>query len=175
MTMISTSDDFEFDPATSPANGFRKAMRRLATTVSVVTTASAGRPFGMTATAVTSLSTEPPSLLFCVNRNASIFPTLESGAKAYVNLLNSDQARLAEIFGGKVLPEERFFYGAWAYDESGVPFLADAQANLSCTIDAIFAYATHGIFVGKVDVVRLRGEVRPLIFGDGRFWNIEAV
>jgi flavin reductase len=168
------SNNIAFDPATSLADGFRRAMRRLATTVSVVTTSSEGRPFGMTATAVTSLSSEPPSLLFCVNRNASIFPTLSAGAKAYVNLLTSDHARLAEIFGGKVLPEERFAHGSWEYDENAIPFLADAQANLSCTIDAIFDYATHGIFVGRVNVVRLRGEVRPLIFGDGRFWHIEA-
>lgn len=72
---------------------FRLAMRRLATTVSIVTTSSEGRPFGMTATAVTSLSTEPPSLLFCVNRNTSIFPRLGPGVGACVNLLCSEQAR----------------------------------------------------------------------------------
>lgn len=154
-------------------DGFRRAMRRLATTVSIVTTSSEGKPFGMTATAVTSLSIEPPSLLFCVNRNTSIFPILGPGVKACINLLGSEQARLAEIFAGKVSPAERFSSGSWDYGEAGIPFLIDAQASLSCTIDAIFDYATHAIFVGKVDVVRLSGEVHPLIFGDGRFWHIE--
>lgn len=154
---------------------FRLAMRRLATTVSIVTTSSEGRPFGMTATAVTSLSTEPPSLLFCVNRSTSIFPRLGPGVRACVNLLCSEQARLAEVFAGKVVPEERFSFGRWQHGEDGIPVLTDAQANLSCTIDAMFDYATHAIFVGKVDLVCLSGEIRPLIFGDGRFWRLEGV
>ena len=59
-----TQDSFKSD--------FRKAMRRLTSAVTVITTAHEDRRYGMTATAVTSVSADPPSLLICVNRSASL-------------------------------------------------------------------------------------------------------
>jgi flavin reductase (DIM6/NTAB) family NADH-FMN oxidoreductase RutF len=47
--------------------------------------------------------------------------------------------------------------------------LTDAQANLFCVVDGKLSYGTHTIFVGRVDAIRLHGETRPLIYGDGRF------
>lgn len=153
----------------SLADDFRNAMRRLATTVTIVTALDDGRPVGMAATAVTSLSTEPPALLVCVNRNASMHPSLAIGKPISINLLTPDHTELTFAFGGKVAPAERFGHGDWVLDDSGVPCLADAQASLSCTIDAIFDYATHSIVVGKVNQIRFFGDVRPLLFGDGKF------
>jgi flavin reductase len=151
------------------AGAFKGAMRRLATTVTIVTTRGPDeRPMGMTATAVTSVSAEPPALLICVNRSASIHPSLTMGRRFCVNLLASDHGHLSSAFGGRVAPDERFATGAWQAD-ADVPFLADAQSNIFCTVDGLHDYGTHTIVIGKVGSVRLHGEVRPLIFGDGRF------
>lgn len=145
-------------------------MRRLATTVTIVTTRGLeGQPMGMTATAVTSLCTDPPALLTCINRNASIHKVLTMGHHFCVNLLATGHDELSFAFGGRLTAEERFGVGAWARTQAEVPYLEDAQSNIFCTVDALHDYGTHTIVVGKVDSVRLHGDVRPLIFGDGRF------
>ena len=151
------------------ATAFKGAMRRLAATVTIASTRGPdGRPMGMTATAVTSVTADPPALLICVNRSASIHPCLAMGHRFCVNLLASDHGDLSFAFGGRVAPEERFAQGEWAAD-ADVPYLADAQSNIFCVVDALHDYGTHTIVIGKVASVRLHGEVRPLIFGDGRF------
>ena len=150
--------------------GFRDAMRRLATTVTIVSATSDDGPSGMTATAVTSLSADPPAILVCVNRSASIHAKLQLGNRFCVSLLGTDHRDLPSVFGGDIDPRKRFDYGSWSISRHGIPFLADAQSNIFCTVDALFDYATHSIVIGKVDAVRMPGEdIRPLIFGDGRF------
>ena len=66
----------------SPAQAFKEAMRRLAATVTIVTAAKGDESYGMTMTAVTSLSMDPPSLVICVNRNASLHPVLAGRQEA---------------------------------------------------------------------------------------------
>lgn len=152
--------------------GFKDAMRRLAATVTIVSAASDEGPSGMTATAVTSLSADPPAILVCVNRSASIHAKLTLGNRFCISLLSTDHRDLPTAFGGGIDPEKRFDHGSWNVSRYGTPFLADAQANIFCTVDAQFDYATHTIVIGKVDAVRMPGEdIRPLIFGDGRFLN----
>ena len=150
-------------------DAFKLAMRRLAATVTIITTRSDSGPAGMTATAVTSLSAEPPALLVCVNRSASIHGALAMGQPICINLLGEHHEDLSSAFGGRSRPEDRFRNGPWSYHDEAPPYLTDAQANIFCVVDALFDYATHTIVVGKVHSIRLEGEVRPLIFGDGRF------
>lgn len=149
-------------------DAFKSAMRRLATTVTILTTRTEdGKALGMTATAVTSLSAEPPSLLACVNRSATIHAALPIGARFCVNLLSEGHGDLSFAFGGKVSPQERFDHGEWIQEH--LPYLADAQVNLDCQVDASLDYGTHTIVVGKVLAIRLNGEFSPLVYGDGRF------
>ena len=151
---------------------FRGAMRRLATTVTIVSATSDEGPSGMTATAVTSLSTDPPAILVCVNRSASIHAKLQLGRRFCISLLGVDHRDLPSAFGGGIDPDKRFDYGRWIISRHGVPFLDDAQSNIFCTVDGLFDYATHTIVIGKVDAVRMAGDdIQPLIFGDGRFLN----
>ncbi len=156
-------------PLAELVGAFKGAMRRLAATVTIVTTGSAAERNGMTATAVSSVTTDPPALLVCVNRTASLHPSLLMGSRFCINLLHVQHAELSHLFGGKALPEERFQHGQWAFDEHGTPYLTDAQSNLFCVVDALLDYGTHTIFVGKVKGIRLHGEVAPLIYRDGRF------
>ena len=95
------------------AQGFRDAMRRLASTVTIVTTTTDEGPSGMTATAVTSLSADPPAILVCVNRSASIHAKLELGRRFCISLLSVDHRDLPSAFGGGIDPDKRFDYGSW--------------------------------------------------------------
>ena len=150
-------------------SAFKNAMRRLAATVTIVTGGPPDQRGGFAATAVCSVTTDPPALLVCVNQAASLHDSLTMGHAFCVNLLHGSHAELSSIFGGRVAPSQRFEHGDWAHDEHGVAYLSDAQANVFCVVDALMAYGTHTIVVGKVTHVRLHGEIAPLIYSDGRF------
>jgi len=151
------------------AGQMKDAMRRLAKSVVIVTTRYQGQRMAMAATAVDSLSLEPPSLLVCVNRSASIFPALSGQAAFCFNILARTHEPLAHLCGGKAKGEARFEQGAWGEGPDGVPCLEDAQASIFCRTDGEFFYGTHGIFIGRVDSVRLHGPVEPLIYADARY------
>ncbi len=148
---------------------FKSAMRRLAATVTIVTGGPEGKRGGFAATAVCSVSADPPALLVCVNRSASLHAHLTMGSLFCVNLLHGQHTELSHVFGGKVVPEERFNFGHWEHDADGIPYLVDAQANVFCTVDALMPYGTHTIVVGRVHEVRLHGDIAPLVYADGKF------
>ena len=145
------------------------AMRRLAATVTIISTGDGNERHGMTATAVTSVTTDPPALLICVNKSASLHPVLATGTRFCINLLKDSHADVAGVFGGKLQGPARFGTGDWAVNGHGVPYLTDAQANLFCKVDGLMLYGTHTIFVGLVEDVRLFGDISPLIYQDGRY------
>jgi flavin reductase (DIM6/NTAB) family NADH-FMN oxidoreductase RutF len=150
-------------------DAFRFAMRRLASTVCVVTARSNGTRTGMTASSVTSLTVDPAALLVCVNQSASIHGCLEVGTPFCVNVLASVQGEISTVFAGRLTGDARFAYGVWTPDERGVPRLEEAQANISCVVDRMLAYGTHSVVIGRVTAVRISGAVDPLIFQDGRY------
>ena len=146
---------------------FRLAMRRMAATVCIVTTRSAGVAYGMTATSVTALSMDPPSLMVAINQGASIHdPVLKSEA-FWINVLRDDHDHECSVFSGKVKGAERFQSGAWR-DQHDIPRLVDAQANIFCRIAKTIPFATHTIVIGSVIEAVSGEEVNPLIFLDGR-------
>jgi len=148
---------------------FRKAMRRLTSTVTVISTAHNSERFGMTATAVTSVSTEPPSLLICVNRSARLHDPLIRSGRFCVNILLADQTDIAQAFSGGMAHDVRFDCGDWDSHEFNVPFLRSAQANVFCEMDAISSYGTHSIIIGQVRAVLTQGHVTPLLYQDGEY------
>lgn len=148
---------------------FRDAMRRFATTVSIISCAHGGSRFGMSATAVTSLSIDPPSLLLCVNKSAATHRVMSRGGKFCVNVLRSVHAGLSQAFSGKLKGEDRFALGNWAQTEDGLPFLDDAQANLFCEIVRVVDYETHTIFIARVYSAKTQEGVDPLLYQDGKY------
>lgn len=150
------------------ASDFRGAMRALASTVSIVTAASARQRFGMTVTTVTSVSVAPPSLLVCVNKAASLHNPLIESRVFCVNILHARQSELAQTFGSNDVAD-RFAHGDWVTDERAVPHLSDAQANIFCEVDDIHAYGSHSIVIGKVYRLDVRKPVHPLVYQDGRY------
>jgi len=99
------------DPADDLRSQFRAAMRRHPAAVTIVTAADDRRHHGMTATAVTSLSLEPPSLLVCVNQTTLLHDILLAARRFCVNLLGSGQADVSGAFSGALPPGKRFDLG----------------------------------------------------------------
>jgi flavin reductase len=151
----------------TPEVGFRSAMRRLAGTVTVVTVDIAGERHGTTATAVTSLSMAPPSLLVCFNRDSRLHALLSSANHFCVNLLHTDNVEVSKRFASPLTSAERFAFGAWSTPEGGAPALADAQSSIQCIKDQQVDYGSHTIFIGRVTQVINREDVQPLIYCNG--------
>lgn len=150
---------------------FRDAMRHVAATVYAVTTGHEGQRFGILATAVSSLSFDPPSLLVCINRSASLHEPMASADTFCVNVLGLGNRDVADCFMKKGNAEDRFAVGDWA-EEHGVPVLATAQSSLVCRIAHRHAYGTHTIFIGELIAARHRENAKPLTYYDGRYIDI---
>ena len=154
------------------ATALRSGLRRLAKAVVVITTRHGGVRYAMAATAVSELSMDPPSLLICVNKSASLDAPLTAGAGFCVNILQGDQRDIANSCAGQVKGEARFGLGRWAGEGDESPWLEDAQASFACVQDGAMDYGTHRVFIGRVEAVRLHGEVDPLVYVDGRYARV---
>lgn len=152
-------------------DAFRSAMRHVAATVYAVTTGHDGERFGILATAVSSLSFDPPSLLVCINQTGSIHEPLASTDRFCVNVLGVGNRDVADCFGRGGNGEERFSIGDWV-EEQGVPVLASAQSSLVCRIAHRHAFGTHTIIIGELIAARHRENAKPLTYYDGRYIDI---
>lgn len=152
---------------------FRAGMRKLAGGVTIVTSIDGeGQRCGLTATAVCSLSTEPPSLLACVNRASSVAAVVEASKVFAVNVLAYEQQPVAEVFAGRagLAREERFSAGDWKTGKTGAPVLAETCVSFECELVEIKEFGTHLILIGKVAATHAAPEDdNPLIYGNGAF------
>ena len=151
------------------AEQLRAGLRRLGKAVVVITCWHEGRRWAMTATAVSELSMEPPSLLVCVNKSASLHGPLTAKANFCVNILHADHAHVSQACSGKAKGEERFSEGAWDAASDGTPYLRDAQASFFCTHETHVEYGTHAVVIGAVTEVSWSANVDPLIYLDGGY------
>jgi flavin reductase len=148
--------------------GFRQAMRRVAATVNVISINVGGRPLGITATAVSSLSMEPPSLLACINRTAAVHASMADLDHFRVNILHSEQQDIARMFAERAREAQRFAVG-WEIAPDTPPRLIDAQASVLCRRIDHHEFGTHSIFIGVIEDVRVRDDVSPLLYCDGAY------
>jgi cob(II)yrinic acid a,c-diamide reductase len=154
------------------AGDFKQAMRQCTGAVALVTVGAAhGKRTGLTVTSACSLSDNPPSLIVCVNRNASAHARIREEGAFAINFLNEDHAALALTFSGQkgVNGDDRFAFGQWTRGATGAPVLEDAVAAFDCRLAQEFETKTHSIFVGEVQSVSHSVEVRPLIYLRSRF------
>jgi len=165
------------DTAQSPATqaftakDFRNALGAFATGVTVITTASADHPYGMTANAFSSLSLDPPLILVCVKGQAEGSQIIEKNGVFAVNVLGADQEALSRYFSSKERPR-----GADAFKEishrrgrSGSPILEGAAAFLDCRLTVRHPAGDHIIFIGEVLELGVDPAVEPLLFHLGRY------
>ncbi|MCY1389331.1 FMN reductase (NADH) RutF [compost metagenome] len=151
-----------------------QAMRRLAKSVTIISTSNGTERFAMAATAVDSLSTEPPSLLICVNKTASPHAALEAGADFCVNILGLEQQHLARLCSGAIKGEARFGQGNWLTSAEGIPYLGDAQSAILCRQDGQFSYGTHTVFIGRILQIHTSETITPLVYLDGSYTTTAA-
>ncbi|WP_459571182.1 flavin reductase family protein [Cupriavidus sp. 8B] len=149
------------------SQAYKLAMRRLTSTIAIISTEHDGEPFGMVATAVNSLCTDPPALLICVNRKASISRPLIQRGEFVVNLLRDEHHGLVGLFSGKLKGRERFLHGEWDHS-AHLPILRRAQAAIVCEVDSQIHYGGHDVIVGRVKRVEVESDISPLLYQDGK-------
>jgi flavin reductase len=157
------------------AQSLRDGMRRLASGVSVlaVKDAELGR-IAMTASSVTSVSDNPPSLLVCVNTRNTMATGMQRNLHFSVNVLSAAQCAVSNLCAGGAQGEERFLEGDWRADEeTGVPYLDDAEAVFICQKEQVVRHGTHDIFIGNIKhVLTNSGPVNPLIYLNGGYHQL---
>jgi flavin reductase (DIM6/NTAB) family NADH-FMN oxidoreductase RutF len=157
---------------TVSSDAFVSAMRHFSAAVNIVTTGREERRAGLTATAVFSLTAEPPQVAISVNHNASAYPTLKESGFFCVNTLSSHQEAVARRFAGAAKGPARFEDSDWFELATGAPVLADALINLDCRIEQAIAFSTHTLFVGRVEALRTEQSLKPLLFVDGQWASL---
>ena len=156
------------------ANQFKNALKLWASGVTVVTASSGAEgPKGMTVTAFSSVSVDPPQVLVCLNQSADTGALIQDQKTFAVNVLNADQQTVSNQFAGGSSQEERFANVAWQQGESGVPVLSEAIASLECTLVEQVKAGSHWIMIGEVQNVICRsGE--PLLYFNSAYRELAA-
>jgi flavin reductase (DIM6/NTAB) family NADH-FMN oxidoreductase RutF/DNA-binding GntR family transcriptional regulator len=150
---------------------FRHVIGHFASGVTVITTKSGGEDFGATASAVSSLSLEPPMLLVCLNTRSSTQQAIQTSRGFGVNILDEDQGMVAERFAS---PHGSKFEGLNVErGADGVPLLADSLAYCECRVAEDVVAGTHRVFLANVTRAVAR-EGSPLTYFRGKFGRFEV-
>ncbi len=136
---------------------FREAMARLGAAVTVVTTAGPAGRGGCTASAVCSVTDDPPTLLVCLNRDSDMHGLVTGNGVLCVNTLAATQEALSPLFAGVtgLKATERFTAGAWHALETGAPVLEGAVVSFDCVVTQVTDIGTHGVFFCAVAAIAL--------------------
>jgi flavin reductase (DIM6/NTAB) family NADH-FMN oxidoreductase RutF len=160
---------------------FLEAMRQFAGGVCVVTAGAGEERSGFTATSVTSLCADPPTLLVCVNRESSSYHALTRFGAFVVNVLAADQREIAERFarGSALRGSQRDEGGEWRVLPSGACCLADAAAVFECEAEERIKRHTHAIVIGRVRHVLVGAGSGALIRWRGAYdqvgWSADEI
>lgn len=152
---------------------FRNAMAQLGSAVSVITTDGPAGKFGFTATAVCSVTDQPPTLLVCMNRQSFAHASFQRNGVLCVNVLSSDHRDLSGIFANPQLrSEQRFQHDHWQVLSSGAPVLSTAAVSFDCLIDNSHEVGSHSVFFCQVQAIRLREQARGLVYFNRRYHDV---
>nr|WP_254007778.1 flavin reductase family protein [Rhizobium sp. L1K21] len=169
--MVSPKDVQDLPDAVSEAE-YKHAMRRVVSPVAVITARSPRGRNGLTATAICSVTTNPPTIVVCVNRRAKMLSLVgENGAFA-VNFLSEQQSDLARAFSNHELKgEARLALGRWTGLKTGAPILEESVSSFDCVLEQSLIHGTHEVLFGRVVAVTST-EFNALLYRDGFFRRV---
>ena len=143
-------------------------MRGVASTVNVISSQYEDAKHAMTASSVVSLSLDPPSMLVCVNKEASIHQILEKERFFCINILAKDQIDLANLCSSADNEDSRFNSEEWSLMQ-GIPYNNESSANIFCRCFDFFPHSSHTVFFGEVVEVINNNKEGPLMYGAGKY------
>jgi flavin reductase (DIM6/NTAB) family NADH-FMN oxidoreductase RutF len=154
---------------------FKQAMALHAAAVCLVTSNDEAGPCGLTATAVMSLTVEPPQLAVSLARSSRTLGVIMGEGRFCVNLASVEQRADAERFASRQHEHDRFANLRWHTLATGAPVLDDAVYNIDCTLARAMSIDTHVLLVGRVAAIRIAPERSPLLYSVRQWGHWEAL
>lgn len=130
-------------------DAFKRALRHWASGVTVVTASADGEVHGMTVSAFSSVSADPPLVLVCANRSSKTNEVIRAGDAFAVNILEASQADISTRFA-MADAETRFSETDWSPGLTGLPLIKGALAHMECEVQSSHEAGSHTIFIGLV-------------------------
>lgn len=164
-------------PEADVTEGLKTAMRFFASGVTVITAGKGDARRGLTATAFSSVSMEPPTVLVCVNRTGQAHEAIEAAGHFCVNILCEDASDVAESFAGMTgkTGADQFDGFEWVKTDIGAPAYAFAQASIACRLEQAVVAGSHSIFIGEVTEVAVNPDRKPLLHFNRGFNRLGAL
>ena len=150
---------------------FRAACGRFATGVTVVTGMDEDKkPVGVTVNSFSSVSLEPPLVLFCLDKQALSFDAFSIASRFAINFLAEDQENLSNQFAKQ--SEDKFAGIEYEFNQDGVPILANCLGALECRMHAVHDGGDHQIIVGEVSKILTGRDASPLLYFKGSYGRL---
>ncbi len=152
-------------------DAFKEALRGWASGVTVVTSRAGEKVHGMTVSAFSSVSADPPLVLVCTNRSSTTHGVIEQGGVFAVNILAAHQEEVSNTFASSKNEDSRLERVSWREGETGAPLIDEALATLECSVTSAHHEGSHTIYVGQVEAVHT-SDAAPLVYYDGGYRSI---
>ncbi|OFW77691.1 MAG: hypothetical protein A2201_00125 [Alicyclobacillus sp. RIFOXYA1_FULL_53_8] len=149
------------------SDSFKQALGRFASGVTIVTTADGERLSGLTVSAFSSVSLDPPLVLVCINKQSSAVDTLRSGRVFAVNFLSDEQIALSNHFASRTT--DKFSDTAYHLGTLGVPILQGCLAHLEGSLVQEIDAGDHYVYIGQVEATEFDDTKQPLLYYHGRY------
>jgi 3-hydroxy-9,10-secoandrosta-1,3,5(10)-triene-9,17-dione monooxygenase reductase component len=155
---------------TPDASTFRETLGHFVTGVTIITALDGDEPVGMAANSFTSVSLDPPLVLFCAAHSSTTWPRIRGARTFTVNILDERQEDLCRLFAQKGV--DRFGQVGWRPGAGGSPVLDGVHAYIDCDIWAEYEGGDHMIVVGRVLDLGISAEAGPLLFYRGTYGRL---
>jgi len=154
------------------AEHFRETLGRFATGVTVVTATVEGEPVGLTCQSFTSVSLDPPLVLFCPAKTSRAWPRIEGVGTFCVNILANDQQHVSDVMATRGI--DKFAGLSWKPSpKTGSPVIDGVLGHVDCSIEAVHDGGDHQVVIGRVVGLAVTDVTDPLLFFEGRYTGLD--
>lgn len=151
---------------------YRQTLGRFPTGVTVITAVNQGQPVGLAIGSFTSLSLDPPLVLFCPANTSSSWPRIREAGVFCVNVLGDDQLDVCKVMASK--DPDKFASVKWTTEATGSPVIAGSIAWIDCTITEVLEGGDHDIVIGRVEDLGFEEDGAPLVFFKGGYGRYQG-
>ena len=174
--------DFEFRPgesadiadtaeAQAAARRFRDVLGRYCSGVTVVTSMAGGEPVGMTCQSFSSVSLDPPLVMFIPAKSSRAWPMMQRAGHFCVNFLAAGQEDISNVMASK--GADKFAGLSWSPSKTGAPLLEGIVGYVDCTVHSVFEAGDHFVVIGRVQDMDVQPAADPLLYYQGRYRTVD--
>lgn len=157
---------------TISCENFKKTLGQFVTGVAVITSLDPSQqPVGITINSLTSVSLDPPLILFCLKQQSPLLKTFKNCSHFAANILTLDQTDLSNLFA-KNNANKWDLVAHKRHQKFGIPILKDTQATIICKTDQQYPGGDHEIIFGEVIELSANPNKSPLVYFQGQYTHI---